>query len=291
MKSHALLLLSPGARSVDDDSRDLIEMLQQRGLDITHEPIENPARAGELIRQHAPNVDRVIVGGGDGTLSAVTQALIDTGLPLGIIPLGTANNVARTLAIPDDLEEAIDIAAGDARRTIDVGEMNGRCFLTTASFGLSVAITEELTSESKARWGRLAYIVSAARVLRTAKPVRVDIRWPGGALEIRAVQVVVGNGRYYGTALQVAHDAAIDDQSLDLYAIEVRQWWQLLALGPALKRGTHGRHDAVHCARAREFEIMTATPCAIDADGELIGETPARFRVLPDALTVFVPSD
>lgn len=153
-----------------------------------------------------------------------------------------------------------------------------------------MAITEQLSSESKARWGRLAYIVSAARVVRNAKPLRVQIRWPGGALDLRAVQVVVGNGRYYGTALQVAHDAAIDDQALDLYAVEVQHWWKLLVLGPALKRGTHGRHDTVHSARASEFEIVTATPCAIDADGELIGETPARFRVRPNALTVFAPS-
>ncbi len=264
-------------------------MLCERGLDVVHEPLDDPANLDDLIRQYAPTVDRVIVGGGDGTLSAVTQAMIDTGLPLGIVPLGTANNVARTLNSPEDIDAALDIAAGDFRRTIDVGEVNGRCFLTTASFGLSVAITEELSSERKARWGRLAYIVSAARVLRRATPLHAQIVWPGGKLDMRTVQVVVGNGRYYGTALQVADDARIDDHTLNLYAIEVRHWWQLLALGPALKRGTHGQHDAVHSARAREFEIVTTTPCAIDADGELIGETPARFRVLPDALTVFAP--
>ena len=92
-------------------------------------------------------------------------------------------------------------------------------------------------------------------------------------------------------ALQVAGDAAIDDHALDLYSIEVQHWWRLLALGPALKRGTHGRNDAVQTARAREFEIVTAYPCPIDADGELIGKTPATFRVLPDALSVFAPAE
>jgi YegS/Rv2252/BmrU family lipid kinase len=185
---------------------------------------------------------------------------------------------------------ALDVACGESSRPIDVGLVNDRCFLTTASFGLSVAITEELTSDVKARWGRLAYVLSAARVVRRARPIRVQIRWPGGKLDTRTVQVVVGNGRYYGTALQVAGDAAIDDHSLDLYSIEVQHWWRLLALGPALKRGTHGKNDAVHTARAREFDIVTSIPCPIDADGELIGETPAKFRILPDALRVFAPA-
>jgi YegS/Rv2252/BmrU family lipid kinase len=289
MPTRVLLLLNPGARKVDDDPREVADMLRERGLDVVYKPFEDPQRIDEIIRQHAGAVDRVVVGGGDGTLGAATQSLVDTGLPLGILPLGTANNVARTLGIPDDFDRALDIAVGDVQRRIDVGAVNGRCFLTTASFGLSVAITEELTSDVKARWGRLAYVWSAARVVRRAKPLRVQIRWPGGELATRTVQVVVGNGRYYGTALQVADDAAIDDHALDLYSIEVRHWWQLLALGPALKRGTHGKRDAVHTARAREFKIVTATPCAIDADGELIAETPATFRVLPDALTVFAP--
>jgi diacylglycerol kinase (ATP) len=102
------------------------------------------------------------------------------------------------------------------------------------------------------------------------------------------VQVLVGNGRYYGSALQVAQGAAIDDHALDLYTIEVKHWWQLFALGPALRRGTHGAHDAVRTVRAQEFEITTSVPCRIDADGELAAETPARFTVHPEALTVFV---
>lgn len=289
MSTRALFLLSSGARKVDDQSVALIDKLRERGLDVVHEQLENPARAGALIHQHASSVDRVIVGGGDGTLSAATQALVDTALPLGIIPLGTANNLARTLDIPESIDDALDIAAGESRRTIDVGEVNGHRFLTTASFGLSVAITEELTPESKSRWGRLAYIASAILALKRAKPVHVSVRWPDGKLDVRAVQVVVGNGRYYGSALPVAHDAAIDDQALDLYVIEAQHWWQLLSLAPALKRGTHGQRETVHAARAPEFEITTAIPCALDADGELIGQTPARFRVLPDALTVFAP--
>lgn len=290
MSGPALLLLNPGARKAGGGRVEIADALSQRGLTVVAEALPDARGIGPLIARHRSVVDRVIVGGGDGTLSAATRPLLDAGLPLGILPLGTANNVARTLGIPDDLDLACDIAAGESRRRIDVGEVNDRCFLTTASFGLSVAITEALTSEAKRRWGAIAYVLTAAGVVRNAHPVRAHIRWEGGELHTRTVQVVVGNGRYYGSALQVAEDAAIDDHALDLYSIEVRHWWQLLTLGPALKRGRHGRRRAVHTARAQAFEISTAVPVAIDADGEVSTRTPARFRVRPAALEVFAPA-
>lgn len=289
MAARALLLLNPGARKADDGRREIVAALRDRGLTVTAESLGGSATIAELVADHAAAVDRVIIGGGDGTLGTAARPLLDAGLPLGILPLGTANNVARTLGIPDDLDAACDIAAAGSRRRIDVGEVNDRCFLTTASFGLSVAITESLSSEAKRRWGALAYVLTAARVARNAHPVRAHIRWAGGELHTRTVQVVVGNGRYYGSALQVAEDAEIDDHALDLYSIEVRHWWQLLTLGPALKRGSHGRRRAVRAARARAFEITTSVPVQIDVDGELATETPARFRVLPEALEVFTP--
>lgn len=289
MPPTALLLLNPGARKAGDDPNEVAEALRERGVTVIAESLESPDGVARVIARHATAVDRVIVGGGDGTLGAVTPALVETGLPLGILPLGTANNVARTLEIPADLGAACDIAAGESRRQIDVGEVNGHCFLTTASFGLSVAITEELSGEAKRRWGTLAYVLTAARVVARARPFRAHIRWPGGEMHSRTVQVVVGNGRYYGSALQVAEDAAIDDHALDLYTIELRHWWELLTLGPALKRGSHGRRRAVSTARAREFQISTSVRLAIDADGEIAAHTPAAFRVRPGALTVLAP--
>jgi YegS/Rv2252/BmrU family lipid kinase len=284
----ALLLLNPGARRAGGGRVELADALRQRGLTVIPQRLDDPDGVARIVARRVGSVDRVIVGGGDGTLGSATGPLLDAGLPLGILPLGTANNLARTLGIPEDVDTACDIAAGDERRRIDVGEVNGRCFLTAASFGLSVAITETLSSEAKRRWGALAYVLAAARAVRKARPVRAHIRWDGGELHTRTVQVVVGNGRYYGSALRVAEDARIDDHALDLYSIEVRHWWRLFTLGPDVKLGRHGRRRAVKTARARAFEITTPFPCPIDVDGELVTRTPATFRVLPDALEVFV---
>jgi YegS/Rv2252/BmrU family lipid kinase len=263
--------------------------LERRGLEVVQRSLPDPSAVGELIREEQPGLDRVIAAGGDGTLNSVLQGLMGTGLPLAVIPLGTANNLARTLDIPASLEEACEVAAGASTRRIDLGWVNGRYFFTTASMGLSVQITESLTHQIKRRWGALAYAVAAFRALTRARLFRAEIVWSGGRRDSRTIQVVVGNGRYYGSALPVAADATIDDARLDLYSVEIRHWWELIGLVPALRRGRQGEKESVEAIRATEFEITTRVPMEINVDGEICSRTPARFRVLPSALEVFVP--
>lgn len=287
MSARALVLLNPGARWGGEGRDEIVSRLAGHGLDPLVELVGEPARVPEQILRHRSEVDRVIVGGGDGTLHQALQGLVETGLPLGILPLGTANNLARTLGISTDLEEAARVAAHGLRRRIDLGWVNDRYFFTTASLGLSVHITEELTAEAKRRWGPIAYALVALRVARRIRPFRAEISWAGGTRRSRTVQIVVGNGRYYGAALPVAEDATIDDARLDLYSLEVRHWWELLAIAPALLRGRHARKRQVKTFRATEFEIRTRIPYELDLDGEMGGRTPATFRVIPGALEVF----
>ncbi len=290
MPSRALFLVNPRARGGAGVAGKIAARLGGLGLGLVVEPTEDPSRLPELIRRHQGQIDRVIVGGGDGTLNAAAQVLAGSSLPLGIIPLGTANNLARTLGIPSDPEGACALIAAGHRRRIDLGWVNGRYFCTTASIGLSVQITEELSPEVKRRWGPLAYVLTAVRVIRRSHPFRAEISWEGGARRTRTVQIVVGNGRYYGAALAVAPDARIDDARLDLYSLEVDHWWQLLRLAPSLKRGTHVHRGEVEAIRAEAFEIRTRRPLPIDLDGEIGAETPATLRVVPRALEVFVPA-
>lgn len=290
MPSRALLLLNPAARRGAEGREAIVEHLSALGLDLVVEIAEEPSRVPDQVLRHRDEVDRVLVAGGDGTLHLALQALVESGLPLGILPLGTANNLARTLGIPTDLEQAGRLAAHGLRRRIDLGWVNGRYFFTTASLGLSVRITEELSAESKRRWGPIAYALAAIRLLRRTHPFHAEISWAGGTRHSRTVQIVVGNGRYYGTALPVAADATIDDARLDLYSLEVRHWWELLAIAPALARGRHGEKRRVEALRATEFTIRTREPHDVDVDGEIGGRTPATFRVLPAALEVFAPA-
>jgi diacylglycerol kinase (ATP) len=289
MPSRALFLVNPRARRGAEGAEEIGNRLRGFGLDVLLELAEDPAVFPERIGRHIGQIDRVIVGGGDGTINAAVQVLVRVGLPLAILPLGTANNLARTLAIPSDLEGACAAAATGRRQRIDLGWVNGRYFCTTASMGMSVQITEELSPEAKRLFGPVAYAMAALRVIRRAHPFHADILWEGGSRHTRTVQIVVGNGRYYGAALAVAEDATIDDARLDLYSLEVNHWWELVKLTPSLKRGTHGRRQEVEAQRARAFTVRTRAAMPIDLDGELGAEAPADFKVVPRALEVFVP--
>jgi YegS/Rv2252/BmrU family lipid kinase len=288
MIRRALLLVNPGSRRGSEAEGEAEATLKALGLDLLVS--RDPAEVEQILQRERAGIDRVIVAGGDGTLNAVLQGLVGTGLPLGVLPVGTANNLARTLGIPTSLQVAAELAAHGARRTIDLGWVNGRYFFTTASIGLSVQITEVLTPETKQRWGSLAYGVAALRALARTRPFHADIAWAAGTRHSRTIQIVVGNGRYYGSALPIAEDASIQDASLDLYSLEVRHWWELLALAPALARGRQGEKRSVEAMRAEEFEIRTRAPMDINIDGEICGRTPAQFRVIPRGLEVFAPA-
>ncbi len=290
MTARALFIVNPHSRRGKEHSQEVRGRLAGLGLELVAEDGGADQDSAELIRRHRGEIDRVVVAGGDGTLNAVVQGLVPAGLPLAVIPLGTANNLARTLEIPLTIPEACEVAVRGPRRRIDLGRVNDRYFFTTASIGLSVQITEELTGKTKQRWGPLAYGVAAVRALTRTRAFHADISWPGGSRHSRTVQIVVGNGRYYGSTLPVAADAKIDDARLDLYSLEVRHWLEILALAPSLKRGRHGSKDSVEALRSTEFEITTVVPREINVDGEIWGNTPARFRVCAGALEVFAPA-
>ena len=286
----ALLLVNAAARRGAKGVEEVLGVLGRR-FDLIDHGDTDPGQLPDVIRSYRDRADLVILGGGDGTMSAALPALLDLDIPLGVLPRGTANNLARPLDLPKGLKEAAEVIVRGRTRRIDVGRVNDRLFLTTASLGLSVRITEELTAASKRRWGPLAYGLTAIKSLARAAPFKAEIRFAGQVLEPYAVQVVVGNGRYYGSALTVAEHARIDDGRLDLYVIQSQPRWRLLLLVPALKKGSQGEKEKVVAASSRAFEILTAVPRDIDVDGELATQTPARFSVLPHVLEVFVPGD
>jgi diacylglycerol kinase (ATP) len=283
----ALLLWNRNSRRGRELS--LSEELRRVGIEAAEEPFSSPETISEAIRAHRNDVDLVIVGGGDGSLNAVAVGLIETGLPLGIVPLGTANDLARTLNLPLDVSEACAaIAAGKTRR-IDVGQANDKYFFNVASMGLSVRITKALDKGTKRFWGSLAYAITAISVATAARSFRAEIVSASGAVEVHTLQIAVGNGHYYGGGMSVAPEAAIDDGRLDLFSLECSRWWRLVWLAPALWLGYHRLHPDVRTMSGEEFEIRTRHPLSVVADGEIVTRTPVKFRVIPAAITVFVP--
>jgi YegS/Rv2252/BmrU family lipid kinase len=285
----ALLLINPHSRKGQAFLSTAINCLKTLGFDVIQEDTTHPDHLGDLIRSYQQEIDLVIVGGGDGTLNAAVDAIMETKLPLGILPLGTANDLARTLGIPNSIPEACRIIAAGQIRRIDLGCVNGKYFFNVASLGLSVNITQKLTKEVKRRWGVFAYAAAAFQVVWKSRPFRAEIRTPDQSFRVKTVQVAVGNGRYYGGGMAVFHDARIDDQRLDLYSLEVDHWWQMIPLLPAIRQGRHINWRGVRAIQGQEIEVYTRKPYPVNTDGEITTYTPAVFSLIPKAIGVFVP--
>lgn len=263
--------------------------LERLGFSLTTVEIREKADLSRAVIENARECDAVIVAGGDGTINAVASGLLETGLPLGIVPAGTGNDLARTLGIPEDIGAATEVIAAGHTRTIDVGTVNDRPFFNVASIGLSVDLAHVLTGDLKRRFGRAGYAVAALGVLARTRPFRATIRSAEGSVSVSTLQIAVGNGRYYGGGNAIEKTAAIDDQRLDLYSLEFRKAWKLALLARSFRYGEHGAWDEVRAIRAREFDVVTRSPKPVNADGEIVTTTPAHFRIQPNAVRVFCP--
>ncbi len=288
MKPRALLLINSKARRGDESHEQVRAQLVSGGLEII-EPQSADDDLSTLIQQHASNVDMVILGGGDGTINRSLKSLLTVKLPVGILPLGTANDLARTLQLPTDLRAACDVILAGHTKTIDVGWVNNRPFLNVASIGVAVSVTRRLTQGAKSRWGVIAYVWAAVRAMFYGRPFRVEIISGTQRRTARTWQIAVGNGRHYGGGLTIHNDAKIDDGRLDLYSLEIERSWQVLLLIPALCRGNLHPGNSVFTMHGTQFEIRPLHRTRrITADGELLGHTPAIFRIEPKALSIFV---
>ena len=288
-RRRALLIVNRRARAGVRALDDVMTILEEGGIDIVESELAGRDQVLAEICEDAANIDLVILGGGDGTLNAAAPALVQTGLPLGILPLGTANDLARTLGIPPDIDAAARIIAAGQTRTIDLGLVNDQPFFNVASLGLSAELALQLTQDIKRRWGRAGYALVALRVLARARPFTATITSRDGSVRVKTLQIAVGNGRYYGGGNAVEKDAAIDDQHLDLYSLEVSRAWKLALMARSFRYGEHGAWREVRAIRAKEFTIRTRRPRPINADGEIVTQTPAHFTIWPSAVTVFTP--
>ncbi len=286
----ALLVVNEKSRSGAAAGQQVAAALEAAGITVEQAPRAAPEALTDLIRRAAGSVDCVVVGGGDGTMNAALPGLIETGLPLGIVPLGTANDLARTLGVPADPAQAAKIIAAGHLRPVDAGDVNGHPYFNVASIGFGVDLTRALTRDAKQRWGKLGYLIAALRVLSRMRPFHATITIGGSSHRSRTVHLAVGNGRHYGGGLTVSEDAAIDDGRLDVYTLEVEGALALLKLLPWMKAGSHGRWAEVETMAGQEVLVETSRPRSVNADGEIKTRTPAHFRVLPGAVRVYAPA-
>lgn len=238
-------------------------------------------------------VEAVVAAGGDGTVSAVADGLVGSKTPLGILPLGTANVLARELGIPTDLVAACELLAGDFATTpVDAMKVGDRHFFTQVGVGIDALMIRDTKREDKKRFGRLAYLWTGLARLIGFQPRRFYLAIDGREeIKTRASQVLVANSGTLGQKpLTWGPDIELDDGAADVCVIRAGSIWDYARLSWHVLRGKHNDDPKLHYRKAeKSVAIRTKKPLPVQADGEVIGETPVEVTVVPAAVRVCVP--
>jgi YegS/Rv2252/BmrU family lipid kinase len=270
-----------------------------------------PGDATRLTREALTGgADRVVALGGDGTINEVVNGFFTDGRAIapaaafGLIPFGTGGDFRRTMQIPLDLADAAAVIAADHRKALDVGRLEytgadgaraARMFANICSFGIS-GVVDRLVNQSKKRFGRLSFALATARATFRYTNQRVHLRFdddPGATADVTINTVAVANGRYFGGAMMVAPDAEVDDGLFDVICLGDFGKAEILLKGSRVYKGRHLTMDKVTTRRAKIVDAEPVDPAAeveLDLDGENIGRLPARFTLVPRALTMVVPT-
>ena len=231
--------------------------------------------------------DRVVVWGGDGTLNEVAAALLDTGVPMGIVPGGSGNGLARGLGLPLTAEAALRVAVHGTAWSIDTGRVGGRVFLNLAGVGFDAAVAHRFNTRNEHR-GLRPYVSAIFREWRVFEPQSFTLWLDDGPPVVReAYMVAVCNGQQYGHGARVAPAAAFDDGWFDVVVVPEITAWRLARHGWRLFDGTLARVPGVIVARAQRVRVTHRSPLPIHLDGEVVqGETSHDFEMRPHSLRV-----
>ena len=270
------------------------QLCQELGAEVA--VTTSPEEASERARAAADaGYRRVVAVGGDGTAHHVLNGLAGAGtIPsencaaLGIVPLGSANDLARNLGLPRDAEAATRLALTGPTRRVDLGRVAGRWFGCVASFGLD-SHANRIANRHRHLRGTAIYIYALLRTLVEWRVPVVNIQSDGGEFRGPMMLFAVGNASSYGGGMRIAPRADMADGRLDLCLVRGMSRLKLLWRFPGVFSGTHLRHPEVTYFQASRVRVEADRPLDIFADGELVGNTPAEVELFPGALTVVAP--
>lgn len=296
MKAIAVFNDGAGSVAAPDDpvtAGALREAFAAAGVAVDVRAARGPALADAFRAAVAERPDALFAGGGDGTLSAAAAHLVDTGIPLGPLPLGTLNHFARDLGLPGKWRDAVTVLATCQPRPVDVAEVNGRIFINNCSLGSyaeAVRRRDRLRRENgHGKWRAMALAVWS--VFRELHRRRFRVTAPDGTLHLHSPFLVIANNRYAGHVLDASLRPRIDEGRLWLYSTRARGHGAVLRLVlQALVRPFHDA-DALDLRPATAVTVdVDSHPLPVAADGELLDvKPPLRFRIRPGALRVLAP--
>jgi len=301
---HAKVIVNPiaGAGRTRRLWPQIMGLFKGNGLRFDYSLTEARGHAIELAKSAAGNgYDMIVSVGGDGTINEVVNGLYASGKikenALGIISTGTGSDYIRTVGIPRRYEEACKRLLEPKKRAVDLGVVNytdnggqhERLFVNFAGFGFDAEIVRRTTQQFKALGSLPSYLMGLLTTLVSYRNKDIAMKVDGEVIEKRVCAVIMNNGKYGGGGMYAAPDADLADGLLDVLIIGDMSKPDLLVSLPRIYKGTHLTHRKVAIKKAREIEVSSRNGrMQLQADGELLGEVPARFRVLPSALNIIV---
>ncbi len=288
--SSAALIINSASRSGKKAFNDACAALKALRIDTDAHAVDDPSRLPQMVQAAlAKQPDVLILGGGDGTISGLVDYMVEQNVPLGLLPLGTANSFARSLGLPLDLDEAINIIAAGHRRRVDLGMINDDYFANFAAIGMSPLIAETIPHGLKKWGGRIGYVLWAAVQALRFRPFKLSITDPRGRCEtLSALEVRIANGSYQG-GTELVEQAEVDSGEIMVQVVEGRtqgrlalSWLLSLLRLPHYDTTTREFH-------ARMFRIETDPPLPISIDGEVLAQTPVTVKIAPRIIEVMAP--
>ena len=231
----------------------------------------------------------ILAVGGDGTLNEVVNGISDSPVDVGVIPTGSGNDFVRTLGLkPDDWRGACQIIAAGHTKSIDLGRVNGCRFINVAGVGFDAAVANCANVWAKQRFpDSIAYIAALLKVLAEYQPADITIDLDDQTFSGRGWLVAVANAQYFGRGMLIAPNASTNDGLFDVCILGDLSKGGFLQAFPSVFSGKHLQHPAIHLYRSRQVKVSASVPLLVQADGELIGQTPIDFGILPHRLRVF----
>lgn len=287
------IILNPAAGSAENT-----EALREKFTRFGPHEIRATAEPGDAQRfaQEAAGegCELIISAGGDGTLNEVVNGVAaeNSQVRVGIVPLGTGNDFARSIGLPAKIDDCLEIIAHGQTKAIDLVRVTSdqvRYFVNVSAGGFSGLVDEKLTPEIKKTWGPLAYFRGAAAALPELRAYKTTIVFDGAeTIRMNLYNVIVANGRFVAGGIPVAPEAIINDGVVDVFLIPEKPKAELTVVVAQILLGKHVGNDAIVYRRAATIEVNSKPGMWFNVDGELVGNEPALFEVMPGAMQFIV---
>jgi diacylglycerol kinase (ATP) len=287
----ALLIVNPASRRGAVSLDAAVHAFASAKVTCDVHATAHRGHAEQLARALGSDYDAVFALGGDGTVMEVLQAMIGGTTPVGVLPGGTGNLVARALGIPMSVARAVPALLAGETTTIDLGQLaDGRVFAFAAGIGIDATMVARTSAGAKRRYGVLAYVVTAARAALSLDSFALRATVDGVAHSYRATSVMVANfGSVLGGLIRLGPDIRENDGMLDLCVFSPASARDAFRLGWRLLRNDFGTDPAMHFHRGRTLHLETEPHRDTQADGELLGGSALHVTVAPRAARLLVP--